>query len=42
MKKNYLNPSIEIEKFEIVDVLTTSEDGGAGFDAEDLLSGGIV
>lgn len=36
MKKTYLNPSIEIEKFDAVDVLTTSGDG-AGFNAEDLL-----
>ena len=42
MKKNYLNPSIEIEKIEIVDVLSASDpDGpGAGFGAEDLLGGG--
>jgi hypothetical protein len=35
MKKNYLNPSIEIELFDKVDVLESSD--GAGFDAGDLL-----
>ena len=42
MKKNYLNPSIEIEKFDIFDVLSASgsDSDGAGFGAEDLLGGG--
>ncbi len=35
MKKSYLKPSIELEVFELVDVLESSD--GAGFDAEDLL-----
>lgn len=37
MKKTYLNPSIEIERLELIDVLTASGGDGAGFDAEDLL-----
>ena len=35
MKKTYLNPSIEIEKYDMIDVLAASD--GAGFDADDLL-----
>lgn len=35
MKKSYLKPSIELEIFQLVDVLESSD--GAGFDAEDLL-----
>lgn len=40
MKKTYLNPLIEIEKFDMIDVLTAS-DGVVDFN-EDWLQGGAL